>query len=219
MRNTLNGFKKKHAVVFLCIATINGAGSVPTLAADKTIVASTETLSSAPPVELKKKRKDKQQGIILSQSSVRVEVNAPAEQVYQTLTNFDLYPQIFKRIKSCAVTRREGDLVYVETFLKPQMFVKQQCQHTINDLKGGPGRLEWTQLDGNFKHVDGTWEIRSLKADRTEVTYTLRLDAGPVVPSQLVSFLLKFVQKEVTGQLKAYVEHNPTRLSLARTSE
>ncbi|MBC7999920.1 MAG: hypothetical protein IAF58_18340 [Leptolyngbya sp.] len=151
-------------------------------------------------------KKEKDEAKNIAESSVSTIISSEQGLVWKTLTSFERYPQIFKRIKSSAVTKREGELVYVETYLKPAMFVKQPLQHTVNNLSACPGQLRWQQLDGNFKHIEGSWEIVPEDSNRTKVIYTLHVDAGSLVPPSMVSFFLSFVQKEVLAQLKQYVE-------------
>ncbi|HEY9784003.1 MAG TPA: SRPBCC family protein [Candidatus Obscuribacterales bacterium] len=177
-----------------------GAGATEDAAQDKT------------PTSVKPK---KGQNLKLAESSIRFTIKATPERVWATLCNFDVYPAIFKRVKRCQVTRRDGDLVYVETFLKPQMFVRETCQHTVNNLSAKPEKLEWSQIDGNFKHLDGSWTLKPVNDGKNcEVVYTLHVDAGSIVPSPLVSFLLKFVQKEIANQLCAYVQQTDKKAAL-----
>lgn len=144
----------------------------------------------------------------LARAAQSIIINAPQEVVYQTLENFDSYPVMFnKRIKSCQVTRRDANLVYIETQLKPQLFVKQTCQHTVNDMSMKPAQLNWHQLDGNFNYIEGCWSIKQLSGNRCELTYSIGVDAGPVVPSGLVSWILKGVEKEIVAQVKTFTEH------------
>lgn len=147
----------------------------------------------------------------MAESSVSITIAADPPEVWKTIIGFEEYPAIFKRIKTSAVTKKEGDYIFVETCLKPQMFVKNQMQHTVSYIANAPKTLNWKQLDGNFKHVDGSWHLDSVAGGKTNLTYTLHVDAGPIVPPSMVSFFLKFVQKEVVGQLKAYIEKEEKR--------
>jgi len=147
----------------------------------------------------------------MAESSVSIVIASEPANVWKALVSFEVYPQIFKRIKTSEITRRDGDFVFLETYLKPQMFIKNQVQHTISNIAASPNRLNWKQLDGNFKHVDGSWDLASVNGGKTNLTYTLHVDAGPLVPPSMVSFFLKFVQKEVVGQLKQYVEKEEKR--------
>jgi ribosome-associated toxin RatA of RatAB toxin-antitoxin module len=142
----------------------------------------------------------------MAESAVSITISAEPKIVWNALTDFQTYPNIFKRIKTSEITRKEGDLVFLETYLKPQMFVKNQVQHTVSNIADSPHRINWKQLDGNFKHVDGSWDLASVDGGKTKLTYTLHVDAGTIVPANMVAFFLKFVQREVVGQVKQFVE-------------
>lgn len=156
-------------------------------------------------------------------SAMTVTLKAPAVYAWQTLVDFDKYPEIFNRLQSVNVTKREGDFVYIESHLKPHMFVKTETQHTVNDLSGKPGLLKWELVDGNFKHVEGAWELKPKSPDSTELTYRLSVDPGPVVPAGMVSFVLHFVQREIVTSFvqyteKAYSSKEKTR-AISRTTD
>lgn len=142
----------------------------------------------------------------MAESSVDITIASKPAGVWNALVKFEDYPRIFKRIKTSEITKREGDLIFVETYLKPQMFVKNNVQHTVTNIADSPHRINWKQLDGNFKHVDGSWDLAAVDGDKTKLTYTLHVDAGTIVPPSMVSFFLKFVQNEIVKQLKQYVE-------------
>lgn len=141
----------------------------------------------------------------LARSTSCFEVAAPREVIWLTLTNFPKYPDLFKRIKTCRVTKREGDLVFIESMMKSQLFIKP-CQHTINDLGKGPGTLKWKLLDGNFKSVEGIWTLEPVKdGDHTRVTYTIEVDPG-IVPQGICSMFMKAIQKEAVASVTAVSE-------------
>lgn len=150
------------------------------------------------------KQKKKQK---LARCAQTIVIDAPQDVVFQTLENFDSYPLMFKRIISCQVTKRDANLVYIETCLKPQLFVKQQVQHTVNDMSAKPNRLNWYQLDGNFNYIEGCWNIKPLSGTRSELTYSIGVDAGPVIPAGIVTWILKGVQKEIVAQVKSFTEN------------
>ncbi len=143
----------------------------------------------------------------LAEARAKFVINAPREIVWQVLTNFPEYPNIFHRLESCKITKQEGDLVWTESDLKPHIFVRKQRQHTVNDLSHKPNVLDWKVVDGNFKTVIGKWELSPVgKGDRCTVTYTLSVDPGPIMPKFLISFALRNLQKEIAASLKEWVE-------------
>lgn len=145
-----------------------------------------------------------------AKASSTVFVNVPQSFVWKVLVDFEHYPEIFKRIESCHVTKRDNGLLFAETYLKPQMFVNKLCQHTVSDISQGPNYLPWKMLDGNFKSVVGSWTLSTAKdkANQTvcQVKYTLEADPGPIIPPPMVSFILHTVQHEVVTSLKQSCE-------------
>lgn len=147
----------------------------------------------------------------IARAESMVECNAPRDVIWQTLTNFPKYPEMFKRIKTCTVTKREGDTVYIESLMKSQLFIKPY-QHTVNDLAQGPNVLKWKLLDGNFKSVEGEWKLEPCKnGEHTKVTYSIEVEPG-MVPQGMVSIFIKMVQKEAitavtTASESYFAEH------------
>ena len=157
----------------------------------------------------------------LTRGVIKIEIDAPRSVVWNVLTDFNRYPNIFKRIKSCRVTKREGELVYTESYLKPHFFLSEPCQHTVNDLSNGPDRLKWRILDGNFKSLDGAWDLKA-DGNRTIATYMLEVDPG-AIPGAIANMILHGMQKEVTAALKscaevAYVEQQRVKASRPQTA-
>ena len=132
-----------------------------------------------------------------AQSSIKFPVAAPQDVVWSVLIDFDRYPEIFKRIESCKVTKRDGDIVFTESYLKPQLFVRERLNHTSVNLSRKPDAFNWKLLDGNFKGAEGRWDMKPIDKTKTEVTYTVAVDPGPVIPATLVSWVLHMVVKEV----------------------
>jgi ribosome-associated toxin RatA of RatAB toxin-antitoxin module len=147
-------------------------------------------------------------GVKYSRLSTDIVINAPQQFVWDRLVNFNSYPTLFPRLKTCQVVKKEGNLVYIESYLKPQMFINQPCQHTINDLEDKPDTLKWKLTDGNFKAVEGEWKLRSIDdGQHTDVRYTMEVDPGPLIPRPIINLALKMVQREAVNNVKSAVEH------------
>ena len=148
----------------------------------------------------------------------KFQIHAPQTVIWEVLTDFPKYPQVFKRIKKCDIVKRDGDLVYIESALKPQMFVKEEKNRTINDLKGRPNILDWVLVEGTFASARGRWEINPVNSGKDcKVTYTIIVDPGPIVPSCLTSWVLKFVQKEIITAVKHRAEYLATNIQKSPT--
>lgn len=135
------------------------------------------------------------------------DLDASRDRVWGALTNYAEYPSMFRRIKTCKVTKRVGDRVWIESELKPHFFVRRSYNRTFNDLSAKPERLDWHLLEGNFTEVRGSWELLPADGNRCHVKYMLEVDPGPVVPAFLVSLVLKFVQREVIGELTTFLKN------------
>ncbi|MBS1991234.1 MAG: SRPBCC family protein [Cyanobacteria bacterium SZAS LIN-3] len=143
----------------------------------------------------------------LSKASTDIVINAPQQYVWDKLTSFHTYPKLFPRLKTCQVVKKEGDLILIESLLKPQMFVTQPCQHTINDLEDKPDSLKWKLTDGNFKAVEGEWKLKSIDdGQHTQVKYTMEVDPGPLIPRPVIVMALKMIQREAVSSVKSSVE-------------
>ncbi len=129
-------------------------------------------------------------------------IKAPLPFVWDTLTDFSLYPKIFPRIASCKVTKRTGNYVYTESYLKPSLFIRQLKQVIVNDLNGKPHVLRWGMLEGNFDSSQGCWELTPEKDGKScHVKYTLESTTDPI-PRAIAGFTLKFVQKDIVKTFK-----------------
>ncbi len=126
--------------------------------------------------------------------------------IWNALIDFQKYPTIFKQIQSVEITKRDGNSVYVESHLQPHLFVKKIVQHMVNDLSAWPKMLKWRMLDGNFKFLQGKWELQQNSPGNCLVRYTLSVDFGPIIPAALINFVVHHVQQEIVADLKHYVE-------------
>jgi ribosome-associated toxin RatA of RatAB toxin-antitoxin module len=155
-------------------------------------------------------------------ASSTVFIHAPQALVWKILVDFEHYPDMFSRIKTCHITKRENGFLYAETYLKPQMFVKTLCQHTVTDITQGPNYVQWKMLDGNFSSVVGSWRL-STKKDKKgrpvcQADYVLEADPGPVIPSPLVSFCLHMIEHEVVSLFKQQCEKKYKQQTAAGTA-
>jgi hypothetical protein len=55
--------------------------------------------------------------------------------------------------------KREGNMYFTQSYLKPQFLVTQTLNHTITDIYSKPNTIEWVLVDGNFPSASGRWEI------------------------------------------------------------
>lgn len=134
------------------------------------------------------------------------DVAVPAKTVREVLSDFPKFPEFMKRIKTVEVVRRDGNMTFTQSYLKPQFLVNQPLNHTITDVYSKPNTIEWVLVDGNFPSASGRWEIEPLTPHTCRIRYTVAVEPGPFIPPHLVSFALKLVQKEIVSGVKTRVE-------------
>jgi ribosome-associated toxin RatA of RatAB toxin-antitoxin module len=184
-----------------------------TVSPEGTAVSLTKQLTSSPE-SLAKLYDFDPPNVKMTKASSEIVIMAPQQYVWDKLTNFSVYPRLFPRLKTCQVLKKEGNLVYIESYLKPQMFVSQPCQHTINDLEDKPDSLKWKLTDGNFKAVEGEWELKSIDdGQHTKVKYTIEVDPGPLIPRPIITVALKMVQHDAIHSVKSMVEEEYNQIN------
>ncbi|MBX9939163.1 MAG: SRPBCC family protein [Candidatus Obscuribacterales bacterium] len=160
------------------------------------------------------KKKEGETNTKLSRATVEATIKAPREFVWDSLTDFLSYPKLFPRMSSCKILKRTGDQVYLETELKPQMFVRETCQHTVNEIGAKPDLIRWRMLDGTFKSAYGEWKLIPVNEGKhCLVKYSLEIDPGPAIPRPVASWALKMVQKEIIAGVKQTLDQEYERRS------
>jgi ribosome-associated toxin RatA of RatAB toxin-antitoxin module len=183
--------------MLICLQIILPAYATPNLSTEIKLTASETPILDAA------KKQDKTHIVATTMQTI---VNADEPAIWNALIDFKKYPTIFKGIDSVEITKRDGELVYTESHLKPALFVKQTLQHTVNDLSAGPTTLNWQMIDGNFKYLKGKWELQKKTINTCSVKYTLYVDLGPLVPASLINLVVHRMQQQIVADLKQYVE-------------
>jgi ribosome-associated toxin RatA of RatAB toxin-antitoxin module len=56
----------------------------------------------------------------------------------------------------------------------------RKVQTRVRFTYEAPTRLQWSMLEGELDSLEGSWELEDLGGGRTQVTYALAVDPGPV---------------------------------------
>lgn len=108
------------------------------------------------------------------------EIEAPLEEVWTVVEDVLSAPEWQGGLDAMTALERDADgratLVETENDLKVR-HVKARVRFSYK----GPGRLEWTQEQGDMRSVEGSWELEDLGGGRTRATYTLDADPGRVL--------------------------------------
>jgi carbon monoxide dehydrogenase subunit G len=141
--------------------------------------------------------------------SSTAEIDAPRDRVWALVEDVESAPQWQGGLKSMHALERDGDgrAIFCETETDAKVrSVKAKVRFTYD----GPGRLSWTQEQGDLKSVQGSWELEDLGGDRTRATYSIDVDLGRklgmLVRGPVVDVLRHMLAGARAGELKKQVE-------------
>jgi carbon monoxide dehydrogenase subunit G len=141
--------------------------------------------------------------------SSTAEINAPLEQVWETVQDVESAPQWQDGMKAMRAIERDGEgraiLCESETDAKVRT-----VKSTIRFNYEGPTSLTWKQEKGELKSVVGSWNLENLGDGRTRATYAIEADLGRmlgmVIRGPLVGVLRDMLAGARAGELKKRVE-------------
>jgi carbon monoxide dehydrogenase subunit G len=145
----------------------------------------------------------------LSGSST-AEINAPLDEVWKLVEDVEKAPEWQGGLKDIEAIERdpEGRAVLVESSSDAKV---RTIKSTVRFSYDGPTRLSWTQVKGEMKSVEGSWELEDLGDGRTRATYALEVDMGRmlsmVIRGPLVDALRSMLVKARAGELKQALEN------------
>lgn len=141
--------------------------------------------------------------------SSTAEIDAPLDQVWALVQDVESAPEWQGGLKGMHAIERDADgraiLCEAETDAKV-VTVKSKVRFAYD----GPGRLSWTQEQGDLKSVQGTWNLEDLGGDRTRATYSLDVDLGRklslIMRGPLIDALRHMLVASRAGELKKQIE-------------
>lgn len=141
--------------------------------------------------------------------SSTAEIDAPLEQVWETVQDVESAPQWQGGMKAMRAIERDGEgratLCETESDAKVRT-----VKSTVRFSYDPPTRLSWKQEKGELKSVVGSWQLEDLGDGRTRATYALDADLGRmlgmVIRGPLVGVLRDMLAGARAGELKKRVE-------------
>jgi ribosome-associated toxin RatA of RatAB toxin-antitoxin module len=146
-------------------------------------------------------------GFLAGSSSA--EIDAPLEQVWKVVADVESAPDWQGGMKDLHALEHDGEgrptLVETEADAKVTT-VKTRVRFSYEPST----RLSWTQEKGDFKSIDGSWELEDLGDGRTRATYSLEGDTGRmlgmVIRGPVEDKLRDMLVNARAGELKAHIE-------------
>jgi len=146
---------------------------------------------------------------VAEQAKEHTTIDAPVEQCFEALTDFESYPEWAGDLKEAKIVERdERDRALVVEFRAAAMG-RSTTYRLRYDYSGAPNRLGWQLDTGDIqRELDGAYELRPADGDpgSTEVSYELSIDLIMPIPGFVKRRAEARILKTALDELKARVE-------------
>ncbi|MDA2962871.1 MAG: SRPBCC family protein [Actinomycetota bacterium] len=144
----------------------------------------------------------------MSDSSIsRVSIDASVGAVSQVLFALDKYPEWSSSIKSVEALAKDeqGRITKVKMSIDAGMMKDRVVLDY--DWSGAPERLSFSLDEADLlTGMEGTYSIKSIDADTTEITYELTVSLSMPIPAMMRQKAEKATIDQALAQLKATLE-------------
>jgi coenzyme Q-binding protein COQ10 len=131
-------------------------------------------------------------------------INAPPDKVFDTIINYDRYPQWLPEVKKIHTSDRKGNEVKIHYEVD---FKIKTIRYTILAREERPQRMSWSFVEGEvMKDNKGSWVLEPEGEGRTKVTYNVEVAVGPLVPKSFLNTLVDQTLPKMLESLKRRVE-------------
>lgn len=132
-------------------------------------------------------------------------IDAPIADVQAALFAIDSYPEWLTSIKKVDVIERDSDNRITKAKLAIDAGMMKDRVTLVYDWSAAPATLTFSMDDADLlTQMDGTYSIKSIDADSTQVTYELTVAVSLPVPAMMIT---KAQQQTIDAALKELAEH------------
>ena len=134
-----------------------------------------------------------------------VVIDAPLADVQAALFEIGSYPEWLSSIKKVDVIDRDGENRVVKAKLAIDAGMMKDRVTLDYDWSAAPATLSFTIDEADLlTQMDGTYTLKALDADSTQVTYELEIAVSMPVPAMMIT---KGQQQTIDAALKELGEH------------
>ena len=125
----------------------------------------------------------------MSEKSVStVIIDAPLADVQAALFEIAAYPEWLSSIKKADVIERDGENRVIKAKLAIDAGMMKDRVTLDYDWSAAPASLSFSMDDADLlTQMDGTYSLKAIDADSTEVTYELTVAVGMPVPAMMIT--------------------------------
>ena len=139
-------------------------------------------------------------------------VTAPIDVCFETVVDFERYPEWFSGITAAAVLAADSGRGLWTVEYKLNMIVKT-VSYTLAYESERPRLLTWKLVRGDVKDIQGTYRFTELEPDVTEATCTQGVDIGFWIPGPLRRTFERSALADSVRELKKAAEDRARKLA------
>jgi ribosome-associated toxin RatA of RatAB toxin-antitoxin module len=144
-------------------------------------------------------------GGMSQKSTSTVVIDAPLADVQAALFSIESYPEWLTSIKKVDVIERDSQNRITKAKLSIDAGMMKDRVVLDYDWSAEPASLSFTMDEADLlTQMDGTYTLKALDADSTQVTYELEIAVSMPVPSMMIT---KGQQQTIDAALKELGEH------------
>ena len=106
-----------------------------------------------------------------------------AEQMFALVDHIEEYPKFLPWCGGTEVRQRDGDKVIATLYINYHG-IKQNF--TTENTHAPPHTMDMTLIEGPFKHLNGAWRFKPLRADACKIEFDLHYEFSSRVLEQLI---------------------------------
>lgn len=130
------------------------------------------------------------------QTTRRMRIDAPAEQIWAVLTDFESYPTWARDLKEATILERDEEGRATRVRFRAAAMGRSTSYTLQYDWTDAPNRLPWALVEGDImRELDGSYEFVSAVGGSTDVTYHLSVEL--LVP--LPGFVKRRAEARIVG--------------------
>ena len=132
-------------------------------------------------------------------------IDAPLADVQAALFAIDTYPEWLTSIKKVDVIERDADNRIIKAKLAIDAGMMKDRVTLDYDWSAAPATLTFSMDEADLlTQMDGTYSLKAIDADSTQVTYELTVAVSLPVPAMMIT---KAQQQTIDAALKELAEH------------
>jgi len=136
-------------------------------------------------------------------------INAPVQSCFDTLVDFERYPEWAGDLKQAQVVERDGEGRAQVVEFRAAAMGRSTTYRLRYSYDGAPHRLAWVLESGDLeRELDGAYQLREAEGDphSTEVVYELSVDLVLPIPGFVKRRAEARILKTALADLKALIE-------------